>query len=1543
MRVSLIKTDRIRSVNIPDNVSGSFWLKDYDQNGKEVNLISIKKVDDKWSLISNQEIACISQNSFVDDVELKNYAFEEIERLADREKYLVYATPSNDTNIAGYYLSNIEGSKIGIGNNNKHINYYGLDNDQAVLVFENNKFVLYNTSQNVGTYVNNIRVYDRVVLEFGDTIFIGGLKFVYVKENNYYKLIFYHYSNNLSVYGLTPSPESNYEDDFEEAKEDLDMKWYKEDDYFHKTPRFVSTVEEKEVKIDVPPAKQEAPDTPVLLTVGPMLTMSMSSVVNTLVSINSIRSSNGSIVSALPSIFMAIAMLASTILWPSFTRAFEKKKRIRKENERIDKYSKYIDKKRNEILEEFNNQTNSLRANYPSLQECNDIILNKKDELWQKKIEDSDFLDISLGYGNYPMKIKVTYPEEQFSMVEDNLKEMADKLGREPKILQNVPVNYSLIENNISSIVGNYSNRNEYLRKLLLQIITFHSYVDLKLVIFTDNDKKFNWEHINNLPHCFSDDKKIRFFASNKEEYSYVCDYLEKVYNARKEAKISDSHKCDKIYLIITDSFKMLRSMDFINTLLDEKDNLGFSFIISNRNIATLPEQCKSFINVNLTNGTLSKNIINDKKKEFSIDNISSISYNECFKVLSNTPIETKDSGAGAIPDKLGFLEMFDVGMIEHLNSLNRWKQSNPMQTLKTEVGYGKNETIQYIDLHEKAHGPHGLVAGMTGSGKSEFIISYILSLAVNYHPYEVQFILIDYKGGGLAGAFENANSGKKLPHLVGVITNLDKSEIKRTISSIESELKRRQRLFNIARNNTGESTVDIYKYQRLYREGKVDEPISHLFIISDEFAELKTQQPEFMEQLISTARIGRSLGVHLILATQKPSGVVDPQIWSNTRFRVCLRVQDKGDSNEVIKCPDAAFLKQTGRFYFQVGYNEVFTLGQAAWAGGKYIPAQKTMKPIDTSIEFIDNVGKVIKNIETKEQEVLKPQENLGEELSNVVNYLYDIAKEEKIKTKPLWLDKIPAFIKLNSLLNKYNFVINDSNINIPIGEYDIPSEQTQNLLTINFTDNGNTLLYGATGSGKENLLSTMIYSSMKLYSPEDINYYILDFGAEVLNIFKNSPFVGDIVSISEEEKVKNLFKMITTMVEQRKDVLSKTGSDFISYNSKANKKLPSVVVILNNYEAYQDTYSDYDDILNTITRECSKYGIYFMITCNTPNGLRFKLKQNFSSIYCLQQNNDDDYSSILGNVHKNFPSRIFGRGIIKINGDVFEFQTAQIDEKDNVNTEIDNIVEEVKTKTKYSARKIPILPDFVTYEDIKDSYDATTNLVIGIEKNELDASRYNISKNLINVVTTNDSSSLTSFINPFINQLKSIKGCSTFVLAASDFGVKEETKKGILYDDTNLNETFEKLLKFETDCYTLYERNNYNKQVLSSQKPIIIVINGIEALKNKLNSDNKLKFADFFTKAKDLDLVRYIIIDELDKIKKVEFETWFKEGFNPNEGIWIGNGINDQFTLKILVRTPDMKLTINDDFCFVLQKGKPSLVKYLQSFDIQNSHEKE
>ena len=203
-------------------------------------------------------------------------------------------------------------------------------------------------------------------------------------------------------------------------------------------------------------------------------------------------------------------------------------------------------------------------------------------------------------------------------------------------------------------------------------------------------------------------------------------------------------------------------------------------------------------------------------------------------------------------------------------------------------IGVSKAGIIA-LDLHDKAHGPHGLVAGTTGSGKSEILQTYILSMSTLYHPYEVAFGIIDFKGGGMVNQFQD------LPHLLGAITNIDGKEIDRSLKSIKAELQKRQRLFAEAEVN------HIDKYIRKYKAGKVAIPLPHLILIVDEFAELKAEQPEFMKELISAARIGRSLGVHLILATQKPSGQVNEQIWSNSRFKLCLKVQSKEDSNEVL------------------------------------------------------------------------------------------------------------------------------------------------------------------------------------------------------------------------------------------------------------------------------------------------------------------------------------------------------------------------------------------------------------------------------------------------------------------------------------------------------------------------------------------------------------------------------------------------------------------------------------------------------------------
>ena len=413
---------------------------------------------------------------------------------------------------------------------------------------------------------------------------------------------------------------------------------------------------------------------------------------------------------------------------------------------------------------------------------------------------------------------------------------------------------------------------------------------------------------------------------------------------------------------------------------------------------------------------------------------------------LANVPIHVEKEKF-ELPVSLSFLELYNIGRVEQLNSPVRWGKNDPSISLSVPIGIDQNDEIFRMDIHERAYGPHGLIAGTTGSGKSEWIIAYILSLAVNFSPDEVQFVLIDYKGGGLAKSFENTELGVRLPHLAGTITNLDKSEIFRSIAAIESELRRRQAIFNTAREKLKEGSMDIYKYQQYYRKGLVDEPMSHMLIICDEFAELKQQEPDFMEQLISTSRIGRSLGVHLILATQKPSGVVNDQIWSNSKFKVCLKVQDRGDSNEILKKPDAAYIKQTGTFYLQVGNNDYFNLGQAAWAGAKYYPSDVVKRNVDNSIKCIDDIGRVI-GVFKETEEV---RESQGEELLNIVSYISKVSEQMDLKCRQMWLKNIPPKVLLSSIKKKYQVKLSPKyTYNTIIGEYDEPRRQEQGPLMV-------------------------------------------------------------------------------------------------------------------------------------------------------------------------------------------------------------------------------------------------------------------------------------------------------------------------------------------------------------------------------------------------------------------------------------------------------------------------------------------------------------
>ena len=1523
MKIYLIKKNKINSVNLPTKINGNYWIK-YQDNDKLVDLVNVYEENDKWRLNSNSDCLVNNTDSYI---YLEDYMF--VNLTYKNENILLYTCPIYDNTYVEYDFVNKGGFTIGRGGDISY-NHEIISDINTVISFEENNFYIKDNDSNLGTYVNNKPITIKTKLNMGDVIFVAGLKIIfmdsYIVVNNPNNQV--NISNVFARRSIVPNMVSVSDND---KDENPNIELYTDNEYFSHTPRLRTEIEREKIEIDNPPAPVQMNNTPVIFQITSMFTMGIMSVMNGFMALTGLMNGTRTLTSALPSLIMCVTMLIGTMIVPSFSRRYDKKQRIKAEKKRKEKYTEYLTEKQSKLLLIKKIQKQILEENYLSLEMCNDIVLNKKRKLWERQIKHNDFLTIRLGLGNVPLEVDLNEPDDHFAMETDILQDDLKKVLTENRTINNVPIPLSLTDKNISAIFGMKNVREEFIKGLILQLMTFHSYDEVKLV-FLLNDESSYLDFAKVLPHTWSSGKEMRFFAKNYDDMKQISAYLETVYASRFEYLTGENknftfRNTKPYYFIITDCYDEVKDLGIISSILrNSETNLGFSLSIVAEELKDLPDEVNCFLNIGEKNsGFFESTLTSDKQKMFATEINPTIDMLKLSKILANIPIKDNSDENRSLPTSLSFLDMYQVGKIEQLNVLNRWATNNPTLSLQAPIGVHPGGDIFKLDLHEKFHGPHGLIAGSTGSGKSEFIITYVLSLALNYHPDEVQFVLIDYKGGGLAGAFENRETGVKLPHLAGTITNLDASAMNRSLASIESELKRRQRMFNKARESLNESTIDIYKYQKLYREGLVKEPMSHLFIISDEFAELKSQQPDFMAQLISTARIGRSLGVHLILATQKPSGVVNDQIWSNSRFRVCLKVQEKSDSQEMIKRPEAAMIKETGRFYLQVGYNELFQLGQSAWSGAKYIPTEKIQKKIDDSVSFVNDIGYVFKTMNNVKQVV--KQESRGEQLPNIVKYLVDLANEENINISPLWLPPIKDVIYISDLKTKYNYSPVKFKLNPIIGEYDDPRNQRQDLLTLNISENGNTLIYGMAGSGKENLLTTIISSTIAYHSPEEVNLYIMDYGSETLKMFKDAPHVGDIVTVDTPEKQENLFKMLNKEIDYRKDLFVDYNGDMNIYNEKSGKTVPNIVVMINNYEIFTENNPNVEETLTILTREGTKYGIYFIITTSSVNSIRYKLSQNFGNTLVLQLNQESDYQSILGRTDKLYPAKIVGRGLVRIEN-VYEFQTAYLTDTDKIPDQVKVIIQKLNGIYQTKAKNIPTLPNIVDEEFITPHITNLFKVPIGVEKESLNISYFDFITNDITLVTTNDIYQIKKTVLGLSYALSKNENCTIVLVDLLDLFNNVKTNNNLMC----FNKDFDNVVNtLELDISRKLSIDNENLKINKT----VMIINGISNLQNKVTKENYQKFTSLLEKIRMIKTVSAVIIDSAMNLKKLEYETWYKSNIDGSNGIYIGPGIDNQYVIKVMKNTKEMRLEIPYNFGFVVKRGVPTLIKLVEGED--------
>lgn len=1524
--VTLFDRDKAFNLVLPEKVTGRYILTSLDKDGNTMDLIAIEAENGKWFVKSNK-YAYIkgAAGEKIGKVPVEPFMTYTICRDQDSSALLYVEPASEGRNEFTRHMVTADVIRIGRAKDNDICFTDKLVSSLHCSVEYGGKgeAVIRDHNSSNGTYINGERIKEKV-LAIGDVISIMGLRIIYngrlLSLNNPHHLVFLN--RNAFKPFVVDQPivkEDDGLDDFAAEEE--------QDELFFRSPRFKRDIERKTIKIDPPPQQNNTEETPLMLLLGPSITMGMASLFTGIFAVQNVMRTNGDIMYAMPTLIMSLSMMIGMILWPILTKRHEKKRRIEQEKIRQEKYLKYIEEMKQVVAEECKYQSEILHENHIPLYLSLKRIRNRERNLWERTLGQNDFLKIRVGLGDLPLEAEIKYPEKKFTLEDDNLQDELYTWVESPQIIKQVPVTISLMEERITGIIGKRDHVVEFAKGIIFQLASLHSYDELKLVFIYDKEEQECWKFAKWLPHVWNDSKNIRFIASDANEMKELSAYFEKEIAHRAALAASNEADSKQHYVVFSMSKELAGKAEMVNLLLKEKKDIGFSLITLYDSLEMLPKECTNVVELNdKTSKIYDKDDISGKHQNFNADIFLQQDAETIAVELANIKLASSVK-AYTLPDMITFLEMFGVGKVEHLNAPTRWKENNPTQSIETQIGVNQTGEPFKLDLHEKYHGPHGLIAGMTGSGKSEFIMTFILSLAVNYHPDEVAFILIDYKGGGMANAFLN------LPHLAGTITNLDGAAVKRSLISIQSELKRRQAIFSETSRKLNESNIDIYKYQKLYREGAVSEPLQHLFMISDEFAELKTQQPEFMDQLVSAARIGRSLGVHLILATQKPSGVVDDQIWSNSKFRISLKVQEKADSMEVIKRPDAAEISQTGRFYLQVGYNELFELGQSAWAGAPYYPSDKVERTIDDGITVIDNLGRVIKSgrIDKRKDMGKKPASQIDE----VTNYLANLAKQENIKVKQLWLDPIPAAIYLDELKEKYHVKgLQVSKLNPVIGEYDDPANQRQALLRLPISQEGNTVVYGVSGSGKTTFLTSLIYSLMEEHTPEEVNLYLLDFGSETLSWYRESPHVGDVMLSHEGEKIDNLFKMMSREITARKKQFANYGGDFKTFNQQSNEKVPSIVLMIHNYSAFAEMYEQYEEAISFLTREGTKYGIYFVVTALNTGAIRYRLLQNFKQMYVLQLNDTTEYSGVLGNVDGVYPSKNKGRGIFKTEN-VYEFQVAQISkEASDLYSFITGYCQERQRKwNKSSAKRIPILPDKVDIGYLQDEirFNSTNKIPIGVEKDSLSIYPYDFTASAINLVTSLTGDECSAFMQG-LAEVITMKDSREVIVIDADGSFVDDG--GRTYQYVTGTKQLEEMIVYLFTA--LVYRNNTTKDAIAEGKPapvfenITCIIHSFTALNEQLSDDGRDKLKVFLERVNGLN-VTIIFSETIDKLSSYTYEHWFQKQVSLSDGVWVGNGITDQYTLKINKITNDMYGELAEDFGYAVCKGKVKLVKLL------------
>ncbi|MBL3685866.1 FHA domain-containing protein [Leucobacter zeae] len=856
----------------------------------------------------------------------------------------------------------------------------------------------------------------------------------------------------------------------------------------------------------------------------------------------------------------------------------------------LERFAADVRIERAELLDLREREIEVRSSETPTLAEVTRAIAERDSLLWARRPEHRSFLEVRFGVGALPSRTAVMLPHRG-----DTVREQWDVLrgiAAEFKEVDPVPVLERFDRCGSIGVAGPRMWAGGMARSLVLQLVGLHSPAELALACFASPDHAEEWSWLKWLPHVDAVTSPLPVWQLAEDEPGSLrlLIALEGLVEARRASAgsrssvrshldmdtrnddaqgeaVRDLPVIPTVLILVLDDACMERSR--LIAIAEAGPDLGIHFIWVGGARAELPAACRTFVELGEGDGRVgfvrTATSVPLQRWEF-------VGAPEALG-LARRLSAVEDSGARVLDesdlpravhlrdlhstDLLGAAPPVARSWADSGSLVSHWSRGEERDPLALAAVVGQGtEGPMVVDL--RTHGPHALVGGTSGAGKSEFLQTWIMSLATRISPDRLTFLLVDYKGGA---AFAECTG---LPHTVGLVTDLSPHLVRRALTSLRAELRYREELL------AAHGAKDLITMER--RSDPAAPPV--LVIVIDEFAALANEVPEFVDGVIDIAQRGRSLGLHLIMATQRPAGVITDNLRANTNLRVALRMADESDSADVIGVTDAAFFdaETPGRGAIKAGPGRIEHF-QSGYLGGRAGNADVESRIEVRSLGFAEGEPW---NILPEQTGSARRRAKPPRDIERLRDGIVAAARLSGIREpRRPWLDELPRVLDLRDLteIEACSGVRAGTGDAVTIGLRDDPAAQAQLPVAIDFEAAGNVSFIGAGGTGKTSALITLAASLCLGADARPVQLYAIDAAGGALDAISALPTVGAVASLSDLELVRRILRHLLDVIAERgpRFASARAGGLSAYRATPEHHREPRIVLLLDGFGAFR------------------------------------------------------------------------------------------------------------------------------------------------------------------------------------------------------------------------------------------------------------------------------------------------------------------------------------------------------------------------------------